>query len=631
MDIVAETNSQIDKYDFYSKVMDRTDGHFTIDQIETETGRQIKTGFLQLSEGEHYLARTADRQREKLVEKELQKGHLKSGPFISEATLEAAFKGTRLKDDQKAAIRLFTRHTSVIAKIQGDAGTGKTTALETAVPLIQAAGYKVIGLSTTGESTGELEKTGVFDKVMTLQKYLLVPQGDNRTVLVVDESSMIGTKQMLGLLRYTNKKQMPRVLFLGDGNQMPGVQAGEPFKHMEKAGVRSVIMNKIIRQKDVRHRKGISQLTQADLKSAFETLAPEIHQVDAEKMIGHAIEAWKQTENEKTPIIVQTNKQKATINASIKAEHVSAHPNANHLTLKTWQPVYKNDAEKAFVRSYSDATHIRFNRDYKRFGIERGNIYKIEDINEEQAELTLTNNGQQRTFRPSLFKMGKGAVELYRQEERTLHEGDRIRFTRGGKMQPVNKNETATIKAIKDGKVLFEKDRGKPLTLSLKDNAIRHVDHAWASTTHAFQGKTVDHAVVVMPSRKSPLTTLESLYTSASRHRFTVAIITDDAFKLKRNIARAIAVDRIEAEIKWPEPPAPEEKETLIPAEQQKPALEKVQNIKTPEKSVPSSKEPKLVEPVIAKSIIERIRNEAAKTKQQEPKQEIQRDRSRGR
>ena len=71
-------------------------------------------------------------------------------------------------------------------------------------------------------------------------------------------------------------------------------------------------------------------------------------------------------------------------------------------------------------------------------------------------------------------------------------------------MQPVNKNETATIKAIKDGKVLFEKDRGKPLTLSLKDNAIRHVDHAWASTTHAFQGKTVDHAVVVMPSRKAP-------------------------------------------------------------------------------------------------------------------------------
>lgn len=249
INIVAETNSQIGMHEFYREVMDQTDGHFTIDQIETETDRQIKTGFLQLSECGHYLARTADRQREKLVEKEFQKGHLKSTPLATEKTLNAALEGDALKDDQKAAIKLFIRHTSRYAKIQGDAGTGKTTALKTAVPLIKASGYKVIGLSTTGESTSELADTGVFDKVMTLQKYLLVPQGDKRTVLVVDESSMIGTKQMLTLLQFTNKKQMPRVLFQGDGNQMSGVQAGEPFKHMKTAGVRTVVMDEIIRQK----------------------------------------------------------------------------------------------------------------------------------------------------------------------------------------------------------------------------------------------------------------------------------------------------------------------------------------------------------------------------------------------
>ena len=56
-----------------------------------------------------------------------------------------------------------------------------------------------------------------------------------------------------------------------------------------------------------------------------------------------------------------------------------------------------------------------------------------------------------------------------------------------------------------------------------------------------------------MPSRKSPLTTLESLYTSASRHRLTVTIVTDDAEKLKRNISKAIDVQNMEANIKWPE------------------------------------------------------------------------------
>ena len=56
-----------------------------------------------------------------------------------------------------------------------------------------------------------------------------------------------------------------------------------------------------------------------------------------------------------------------------------------------------------------------------------------------------------------------------------------------------------------------------------------------------------------MPSHKSPLTTLESLYTSASRHRLTVTIVTDDAEKLKRNISKAIDVQNMEANIKWPE------------------------------------------------------------------------------
>ena len=561
MDIIAETNAHTSKYDLYREVMTRSNGHLTIDEILTEVQNQVEKGSLTLSLDGEYLARSIDLRREKQITQELQKGHLNSKPFVTKRQYVEAINDTELKDDQKEAIKLFLLSNSTYVKIQGDAGSGKTTALKTSIPLIKNAGYKVIGLSTTSESTDELEKAQIFDKVMTLQKYLMIPEGDKKTVLVIDESSMIGRDQMLSLLRYTNSKKMPRVLFQGDENQMSGVLAGQPFKDMEESGVRSVIMNEIIRQKNTRHREAIANLARKNIEAAFEKLGPEIHEISKEKLLEQAVTAWVATKNDKTPVIVQTNKQKNAVNAAIKEERLLGRSSAKSLTLKTWQTIYKTTPEKSLVSSYQDATHIRFNRDYKRFKISKGDIYKIGEIDESKSELNLLSKGKSRRFNPAKYKMGNGAIELYKQEERTLDEGDRIRFTRGGHFQPVNKNQLATVSAIGERDITFTLENKKTLTLSLRDKAIRHLDHAWASTTHAFQGKTVDHAIVVMPSHMSPLTSLDSLYTGASRHRLSVTLITDDAQKLQTSIERNLKLDQLDANIIWPEVDEPAELE----------------------------------------------------------------------
>ena len=110
-----------------------------------------------------------------------------------------------------------------------------------------------------------------------------------------------------------------------------------------------------------------------------------------------------------------------------------------------------------------------------------------------------------------------------------------------------------TIKSIRNEHLTFKMDNKQALSLSIKDKSIRHIDHAWASTTHAYQGKTVDHAVVLMPSRHSPLTSLQSLYTGSSRHRLSLTIITDDANKLSSNIEKNLNLEKLEANIRWPE------------------------------------------------------------------------------
>lgn len=550
---VSETQSFIGKYALLREVMDRTHGNLTIDKIESAIEKQLKSETLVLSKcGQHYkTAQTLE--REWSVVRELQRGHLKSGPLVSEDKLNAVLDKSILTDGQKAASRLIALDVSGIVKIQGVAGSGKTTALRTAMPLIKENGYKVIGISGTAESTRQLTKTGVFDKTMTLQRYLLVPEGDKKTVLVVDEGSLIGTKQMQDLLRYTNSRKLPRIVFMGDENQMEGVQAGTPFKDMEKAGVRSVTLDEVMRQKDVRHRKGVKELSEAKPRAAFETLKPEIQEVSKDKLIDYTIEAWQKTGNEKTPIIIQTNRQKSEINNAIKAGRLKSAKDLKGTTLKTWQPIHKSNEEKRFASTYTDASHIRFNREYERYGIKRGDIFKLELINKDRNEVVLSKNGRQKIFNPAKYKMGDGAVELYRQEDRELHEGDRIRFTRGGTKRPVNNNDYGTVRKIGKNNIEFSLDRGKSITLDQKEPTIRHIDHAWASTTHAYQGKTVDHAIVLMPSHKSPLTTLNSLYTGSSRHRLSLTIVTDDAKQLQHNIERSLEVKKLDAKISWPE------------------------------------------------------------------------------
>ena len=52
------------------------------------------------------------------------------------------------------------------------------------------------------------------------------------------------------------------------------------------------------------------------------------------------------------------------------------------------------------------------------------------------------------------------------------------------------KSDDAVI--VKDGTVTFRLEDGHTVDLRDRDPQLRHIDRAWASTVHAFQGCTVD-------------------------------------------------------------------------------------------------------------------------------------------
>ena len=50
-----------------------------------------------------------------------------------------------------------------------------------------SSGINVIGIAPSGGAVEELEKTGVFEQVMTTQSFAMVPQGYHNTILIVDD------------------------------------------------------------------------------------------------------------------------------------------------------------------------------------------------------------------------------------------------------------------------------------------------------------------------------------------------------------------------------------------------------------------------------------------------------------
>ena len=89
---------------------------------------------------------------------------------------------------------------------------------------------------------------------------------------------------------------------------------------------------------------------------------------------------------------------------------------------------------------------------------------------------------------------------------------------------------------MKDGRVTFRLEDGRVLDMKAGEPQLRHIDHAWASTVHAFQGRTVDNVIATMEAGHPHLTMQKSFYVEISRARNRAELVTDDAKALREQL-----------------------------------------------------------------------------------------------
>ena len=190
---------------------------------------------------------------------------------------------------------------------------------------------------------------------------------------------------------------------------------------------------------------------------------------------------------------------------------------------------------------------MAFHRAYKRLGVEKGDEFRVDDVEQETGTVNLIENGGNPVaWVPNKLAARSGGTEVCRRESMELRQGDRIRWTRNDVSLGLVKSQTADVTWVKNATVTFRLEDGRALGLNEGDSQLRYIDCAWVSTVHSFQGRTVDTVIAAMEANHPHLITQKILYVEISRARERVELVTDDRDQLRERLEGA-AGERIAA------------------------------------------------------------------------------------
>ena len=567
---LSERQAVFPRADLYAAALAHAPGAVMIDEAEREVAALEKAGTLHAVDmpgAEDSLAseRTVAEERETVAQWRAGEdrgrapmrgwqvqGHLSRGPLTA---------------GQKDAVKLILSGSQRTVGVQGYAGTGKTTMLNRARTLAEKKGWRMIGLAPSASAAGTLA-TEAGIPTETLQRFLarnagvaegrLTRKGAKemraafaKTILVVDEGSLASTVQARDLLRIANELRIPRVVLVGDSKQLDAVDAGKPFAQLQAAGMQTAVMDEIMRQRDPALKEAVEASLRGDIARAFEKLGENVAEVKPDNIAGAVAARWLRLSNENrenTGVMAPSHELRQQINGHIR-ERLAREGRLHGPAMASERLVSKGytNAEKALAANYAPGDVVAFHRPYKRIGVGKGDERTVIGVDHKRREVLLDDGkGGRAAWKPGQIGGRKGGTEVYKVEEIELRAGDRIRWTRNDAGLGLVNSRTAEVLKVANGRVTFRLEDGKTLEFGKGDPQLRHLDHAWASTVHAFQGRTVDRVIAAMEARHKHLTTQKSFYVEISRARDRAELVTDDAKALREQL-EAVTGARIAA------------------------------------------------------------------------------------
>ena len=491
------------------------------------------------------------------------KAGLGAGEALAGADEVAAhLAGAGLTAGQEEAVRTVLLSRDRIVGVQGWAGTGKTTMLRHVWEL--AGDRPVLGLAPEARAARVLERESGMN-VRTLQWFLTrcgsalgddgaedrLKQMFGGSVVVLDEASLVSTDRMGSLMRIADRLGVARLVLVGDTGQLRAVEAGQPFLQLQRAGMTTVQMDEVRRQRNPVLRAAVLASRSGEPGKAVELLGSSMHEVAFDELGQEAARIWLALAPEardRTLLLAPTHAHRAEINGTIRSVLADEGVlRGKALMIERLVSLGMTGAEKGDVRNYREGDAVMFHQDMVNYRVRKDEALTVTGIEGERVLLRHPDGG------PRHIKPAGGVrydLEVYETRPIEIRAGDRIRWTRNDHGRELVNGERAEVAAIARGRVRLVLEDGRKVSLRADDPQLRHIDYAWSSTVRGAQGSTADGVIAVLDTSQRALTDQSTFYVEISRARDRAVVLTDNLDELVEVLEantgeRATALDAV--------------------------------------------------------------------------------------
>lgn len=532
---MSEREATYEKQDFFAAAMSVAYGRATLSNVEAAFKKALAWGDLVQKSDGRITDRASIEREQRMLEVEL----LGRGAVAAIASGNLSID-PMLNERQRAAVEAALTTTHRVTGLQGLAGVGKTTLLNEFRLQAEACGYTLAGVAPSHGAVKALAEAGIEGK--TLQSWEVSGSKlDDKTILVIDESSLASTRQLADAV-IRAEKAGARLLVVGDTGQYQAVEAGKGFAQLQAAGMQTSIVDTMLRQQTDVTREVAQLAAQGKGASALERLeaAGCLREIkdDGQRLgtIAKDFCALSADDRHDTLVLTGTNDARQEINAAIREGLGLAGHGCDVVTFERGD---LTSAQQRRAQFYGVGAAVRFDKDYRSLEAKAGDIYQVKAIRENEVDL-VRPDGSTVTFTPATLS-GKGWT-VGKLDKRELSGGDRIRVTGdiAAKEGRLRNAQRGTVLSVSETHVQVQMDAGrKVVTIDLESKKPLSLDHGYAATGHSAQGLGAKRVLLERYSSCRTASQRE-FYTDVTRAKRELVVYTDNRNKLGKSIGRLV-------------------------------------------------------------------------------------------